>query len=214
MAVLPLMSLAFMFASRSAAAGGQPHPALVTLALHAKAPGRKALQALCALYGVAGALVMLVSNQVIGDSLARLQTALGGGNAEALAAALADPALTNGLGVFALLGSLLSVPFWHAPALVHWGGQGVAQALFTSTLALWRAKGAFALYSLAWLGSYLLMTTVLTVVLVMLGLPGLAPVIGLGLGLAFSAAFYASLWFTFDDSFGPVPADNLAPLED
>ena len=27
------------------------------------------------------------------------------------------------------MGALLSVPFWHAPALVHWGGQGLTQAL-------------------------------------------------------------------------------------
>ena len=50
---------------------------------------------------------------------------------------------------FGLAGAL-SIPFWHAPALVHWQGQSVGQALFSSTLALWRCKGAFFAYSLAW----------------------------------------------------------------
>ena len=45
----------------------------------------------------------------------------------------------------------LSIPFWHAPALVYWGGQGWAKSLFFSTVALWRNKGAFALYGLGWL---------------------------------------------------------------
>ena len=44
------------------------------------------------------------------------------------------------------------MPFWHAPALVHWGDQGPAQALFSSTLAVWRSRGAFAVYLLSWLG--------------------------------------------------------------
>ncbi|EHR72558.1 hypothetical protein BurJ1DRAFT_3755 [Burkholderiales bacterium JOSHI_001] len=214
MAVLPLMSLSFMFASRSVLAGGPAHPAQVALALHAQAPGRRAIQVLCGLYGLGGALVMLVSNQVMGDSLSRLQAALASGQGAAVAQALSDPALFNGMGLFALLASLLSVPFWHAPALAHWGGQGVAQALFTSTLALWRAKGAFALYSLTWLLAYLAATTVFTFALVMLGAPQLAPLVGLPLGLAFSAAFYASLWNTFDDSFGPVAPDPPAPWEE
>ena len=90
----------------------------------------------------------------------------------------------------------------------------MAQALFTSTLALWRAKGAFTLYSLTWLLAYLGATTVFTFALVMLGAPQLAPLVGLPLGLAFSAAFYASLWHTFDDSFGPVPPDPPALWEE
>jgi hypothetical protein len=208
------MSLSFMFASRSVAAGGPAHPAQVALALHGQAPGRRAIQVMCAAYGVGGALVMLLSNQVMGDSLQQLQAALASGQGVAVADALSDPALFNGMGLFALLASLLSVPFWHAPALAHWGGQGMAQALFTSTLALWRAKGAFALYSLAWLLGYLAATTALTLTLVMLGAPQLAPLVGLPLGLAFSAAFYASLWNTFDDSFGPVPPDPAPPWEE
>ena len=49
-----------------------------------------------------------------------------------------------------LSSTALSVPFWHAPALVHWSGMGIAQALFSSTLAVWRCTGAFVVYSLCW----------------------------------------------------------------
>ena len=44
------------------------------------------------------------------------------------------------------------MPFWHAPALVYWGGQTVGKSLFFSTVACWRNKGAFAVYALDWLG--------------------------------------------------------------
>ena len=57
-------------------------------------------------------------------------------------------ALALGLG----LAALLSVPFWHAPALVWWHGQGLAQSLFSSTLACWRNKGAFTIFGVAWMG--------------------------------------------------------------
>jgi hypothetical protein len=56
------------------------------------------------------------------------------------------------------MAALLSVPFWHAPALVLWGGQGVWQALFSSTLSLWRAKGAYLVYGLAWTGASVLLS--------------------------------------------------------
>jgi hypothetical protein len=121
-----------------------------------------------------------------------------------LAAALNDPRLAQGLLLLGLLGSLLSVPFWHAPALVLWGGQGLAQALFSSTLSLWRAKGAFSLYSLTWLAAWIGSSMLAGLLLALLGAPQLATAVGLPLSLGFSAAFYASLWFTFDDCFGPV----------
>ena len=68
-----------------------------------------------------------------------------------------------------LLGALLSVPFWHAPALVHWGGQGVAQALFSSTLALWRNKAAFALNGLLWFAAFMTMSGIVTLLFTALG---------------------------------------------
>ena len=66
---------------------------------------------------------------------------------------LADPRLQLGLLLRIGLAGLLSVPFWHAPALVYWGAQGWAKSLFFSTVAIWRNKGAFAVYGLGWIGA-------------------------------------------------------------
>ena len=106
--------------------------------------------------------------------------------------------------------ALLSVPFWHAPALVHWGGQGVAQALFSSTLAVWRCKGAFFVYALAWAALMLLFGIVTALVFGLLGVPQLVGLIGVPAGLVFSAVFYISLLFTFNDSFGGVDDDDAS----
>jgi uncharacterized membrane protein YhdT len=105
---------------------------------------------------------------------------------------------------------VLTVPFWHAPALVHWGGQAVGQALFSSTLAVWRAKGAFAVYLLGWFGSVVLFALGSALLLGLLGLPQWAGLVGVPAGLVFSAVFYVSLLFTFNDSFGGSPVQALA----
>jgi hypothetical protein len=132
----------------------------------------------------------------------------------ALDALLADPRLVQGMLVRIGLAGLLSVPFWHAPALVHWGGQGALQALFSSTLALWRTRGAFALYLLGWAGAMVVTGVVFSLVAAITGANQLLGLMTLPIGLVFSAAFYASLWFSFDDTFrasdAPDPATDPA----
>jgi hypothetical protein len=114
---------------------------------------------------------------------------------------LADPRLLNGLLVRFGLAALMSIPFWHAPALVHWGGQGVGQALFSSSLAVWRSKAAFLVCVLSWFGIVAVFGLVVALTLGLLGLRQLAGLVALPAGLIFSTVFYVSLVFMFDDSF-------------
>jgi hypothetical protein len=88
---------------------------------------------------------------------------------------------------------------------VHWGGQGLRQALFSSTVALWRSKGAFFAYLMAWMGVLLLFGLVTAVVFGLIGLPQLASLIGIPAGLVFWMVFFISVLFTFTDSFGGAP---------
>ena len=133
--------------------------------------------------------------------------AKGGEAAQAeIDALLAEPRVTVGAALALVLGAALSVPFWHAPALVHWGGQTAGQALFSSALAVWRCKGAFTMYVLGWAGLILMFGLATAMVLGLLGMAQLAGLMGIPAGLVFSAVFYISLLFTFNDSFG-----NAAP---
>ena len=119
-------------------------------------------------------------------------------------ALLAEPGVTMAVLLAGVLGTALSVPFWHAPALVYWGGQGVAQSLFSSTLAMWRCKGAFFVYSLVWFGLIMLFGVLAAVVFGLLGARQVGSLVALPAGLLFSTVFYVSLLFTFNDSFGGV----------
>jgi hypothetical protein len=43
-----------------------------------------------------------------------------------------------------------TIPLWHAPALMHWGRQGVAKAMFASVVAMWRTRAALLMFGLGW----------------------------------------------------------------
>jgi hypothetical protein len=201
---VPLLSLGFMIATRSALRDGPVHPRQLFEGLRGDTARRRPLLALCALYGALTLLIVLVWGWVDGGRFERWQELAASGTAspEEIDALMADDRLIGGIFVFLALGALLSVPFWHAPALVHWGGQGAAQALFSSTVALWRARGAFCVYLLGWTAIIVLFGLLATVVFSLLGLRAMIPVAALPAGLMFSTAFYVSLWFVFVDTFG------------
>ncbi len=216
MALLPLLSLGFMLASASALQGGPVQPGQFFEPLAGDARRRGRVLALCLAYGLSAVALLLLANLVSGGQLGELQRVVGTGQAtqaevDALAA---DRGVFTGT-VFALVGAaLLAVPFWHAPALVYWGGQGVAQSLFSSTLAVWRAKGAFLVYALAWFGLAALSGLVTALVLGLLGAAQFVGLAALSFGLLFSTAFYVSLVFSFHDCFGqagtPAPSPPAA----
>jgi hypothetical protein len=97
--------------------------------------------------------------------------------------------------------ALVSIPFWFAPVLVFCGGQGVAQSMFSSVMALWRARGAFFVYFLGGMGMVMLLSLLAGLVMGLLG-PGLAGLLLIPLGLVVPAIFYVSLYFSFRDCFG------------
>ena len=211
-AALPLLSLGFMVASEAALAGKPVHPGhFVSPLLNQPQRSRRQL-VLCLAYGAITVLVMLISDAVDGGKFERLQRLMGESKQAAeVERLLRDPQLFWGVVTRFGLIALLSVPFWHASALVHWGGQGPAQALFSSTLAVWRSRGAFAVYLLSWLGIIVVfgITTAL-----LAGLFSAREMVGMLLlpsVLIFSTVFYVSLLFTFNDSFGGSSMHHANP---
>jgi len=200
---LPLLSLGFMLASRAARNDLPVHPGLFIEPLRGDSSRRNTLLSLCALYALGTVLIMTLSEWIDGGSFDRLQQLMAKGDegrAE-LEKVLADPSLMWGLVTRFGLAACLSVPFWHAPALVYWQGQSVGQALFSSTLALWRCKGAFLMYSLAWVGVIALFGAVAALVFSLFDARQLAGFIAMPAGLMFSTVFYVSLLFTYEGCF-------------
>lgn len=210
MASLPLLSLGFMLATHLVLQKKTPNASVFVAPLRLTPERRRSQLLLCLMYAGAVLLIGLLADLVDGGSTRDLQN-LFAANADpdAIAQAATDPRLFWGMATrFGLL-ALLSVPYWHAPALVHWGGQGVAQALFSSTLALWRNKGAFALNAMLWAGLALAIASALSLLFSLLGLAKFAPMVAMSAGLLMSTVFYASLYFTFVDCFMFGAPQNL-----
>lgn len=201
---LPLLSLGFMLASRAAQNDMPVSPGLFIEPLRSDLPRRKALLSLCGSYALATVLIMALSAWIDGGSFDQLQQLMSKGDEAArveIEAILADPAFTWGLITRFGLAALLSVPYWHAPALVYWQRQSVGHALFSSTLALWRCKGAFLVYSLAWVAVIGIFGAVAGLVFSLFDARQLAGLIAMPAGLMFSTVFYVSLWFTYEGCF-------------
>lgn len=210
---MPLLSLGFMVAARSALLAGEVKPSQLIEPLRTDAKRRRELLWMGVIYGVAAIAILWFCDWLSDEFLLRLQKLMAkpGATPAELQALVTEPGVQQAAIFGAVLGTALTVPFWHAPALVHWGGQGLAQSLFSSSLAVWRSKGAFLVYGLAWLGLIMALGYVLTLVLGLLGLGRLVSMVLMPLGLAMSAAFYVSLIFTFNDCFGSGP---MAPPSD
>lgn len=201
--VAPLVSLGFMIATRQALAGRFPLPGVFIEPLKAGSAQRWAHLKLGLVYALGMALVLWLGDTIGGTAFDALGTAMSSGRStpQEVEPLLTDGDLQLAWAVVVIGVGLLAVPFWHAPALVHWAGHGAAQALFSSTVACWRNKGALTLYMLGWAAVVVLFTLLSTLVLALLGAPQLVALALMPAMLMISAAFYASLYFTFADSF-------------
>ena len=217
LALLPLGSLGFMIATRQSLDGKLPLPRVFVEPLRSSARSVRAMVMLGVVYAVASVAIITVSEWADGGALEALMDVLADGKAtpDVVAARLADGRLQLGLLMRFGLAGLLSVPFWHAPALVHWGGQGVAQSLFSSTVAMWRNKGAFAMFSLVWMGVVLAFGVVANLIAALLGQAQLVALLAMPASLLLSTVFYTSLYFTFADCFvdGDEHARKLPPTD-
>lgn len=210
--VAPLATIAFMLATQDTLQGRFPLPSVFIRPLRVDRKRMWAQIQLGVAYTVCALALYFVFNAVDGGAMARLEAAMTAGRPpEELIPLASDPHLQLAWLVLFAGVSLISVPFWYAPALVHWGAMSAAKAAFFSTVACWRNKGALALYSLAWAGIIALLALFITMLMAALGSPQIMVLLSPA-SLMISAAFYASLFFTFADCFEPADPRDL-PLE-
>lgn len=212
-AALPMISLGFMNAARLARDRGT-----TTLAAFfapwrpGKATGGALLRMTLAYLG-ASVVIGLLTSWVYGDAFGSLVASQTQPPAHpgAVAERMADPRLATGMLVQFGLATLLSVPFWHAPPLIHWGGQGLAQALFSSTVAIWRNRGAFVVYGLVFGALVFAFTLVGGLLFALFGSGPLVATLALSVSLVIPAAFYASLYWTFAGCFDIIDPLSQTP---
>ncbi len=211
----PLITLGFAIAARAALAGQPVQAAQMVEPLRPGAdPQRRQrllLLALCYSFTIGAVLVMLFASS--GEALEKIAAAGRGSQAEVAAASSAVMQANPGLRAIVLFAAaslvLISVLFWHAPMLVWWDGQGVAQSLFSSALACWRNKGAFFFYSLAWLGVTAMLVVLGELLTALLGSRELGALALQPATLLLVAAYYVSVYFSYADCFAPAAAPPI-----
>jgi hypothetical protein len=209
LAGIPLLSLAYMMATVGSLRGSAPRLAVFLVPWRQlEAVQKRNLLVVCLSYALASQVIMSLCELFDHGALDQLMQAITGGVAteEEISKLAEAPGVLSGALARVLATMLLGVPYWHAPALVCWGGQSVGQALFSSVLALWRTKAAFVCYSLGWAGVMLAASTVLGLLLGALGNNALAGLVVMPVALGITGAYYVSLFFTFRDSFGQPEA--------
>ncbi|OYU27943.1 MAG: hypothetical protein CFE41_08185 [Burkholderiales bacterium PBB2] len=199
---VPLLSLGFMLATHLVLQDKTPTAAVFLAPLKLTTQRRNNQLLLGAIYALATVGISLLAEWVDGGAMEQLQVLLSKDAPKAeVEALLSDPGLFWGAVTRLGLAGLLSIPFWHAPALIHWGGQGLMQALFSSTLGVWRNKTAFAYNALLWGGLLMGASAICSLLLGALGLGQYLPLVAMPVGLLLTTVFYASLYFTFIDCF-------------
>ena len=214
LAVAPLATIGFMLATQQALQGRFPAPTVFVAPLRVDRSRMWGQVKLGLAYAAGTLIVYLISSAVDGGTLQSVNEAVNAGKSPSeIEPLMSDPRLMAWWLVLAGGVSLLAVPFWFAPALVHWAGMGALKSVFFSTVACWRNKGAFVVYTLGWTAVVLLFALASGVVFALLGTQQLALAAIMPAALMLSAAFYASLYFTFTDCFERVPPDG-APEPD
>lgn len=197
-ATMPVVTLVFMQATRELLAGRRVQPQLALQPLKDAAQRRGLLQ-LGAVYATATISIGLVANLADGGRFGAMLEAIA--TQQATPEMLSDPMLEFGFLLRLLLLSLLSLLFWHTPALVCWHGMTVGKALFASWIACWRNLGAFAVYGLAWMGLLIGFVLAMQMLFALLGMAQAAASVVVPAVMLISTVFYASLYFVYADSF-------------
>jgi hypothetical protein len=208
LALLPAATLGFMAATREAASGRFPMPAILLSAFRAGRQRARAMLVLGAAYAIGLLLVLSLSALADGGQFASMYLFGGPITVELVS----SDAFRNAVWISMALYLPLNMVFWHAPALVHWHDVPPVRSLFFSLVACLRNFGALLLFMLAWAGLSLLVAFGLVLLTALLGLPALLGVAMMPLSLLMGAMFITSLWFTFHDSFVVTePAPTAQP---
>jgi hypothetical protein len=215
LALVPAFTAGLMAAARAADGGKTPLPAILFIAFRQGAARARAMIALGLLYAAAIMVVIGISAFIDGGRF--LSLAAGSADIttpEQLRALAGDPRFSLAMWVTLLLYTPISLVFWHAPALVHWHGVPPVKSLFFSCVAVLKNTRPFLLYGLLWLCLSIGAAGALMGLALLAGNATILAIGALPVSLFLGAVFFASVWFTFRDSFAADQPPGETPPAD
>jgi len=209
LALLPACTLGLMAASKEAMTGKFPMPTVFVSAFRAGRQQLRAMLVLGLLYGVGFWVVMGITALFDGGTFASHYMA---GRMPTLEMTQ-QPGTQVAMLVFMGLQLLLSLMFWHAPALVHWHQVPPIKSVFFSLVACMRNFWAFTLFGLVWMAILVVVVLLITIIASLFGNPQMAGVTLLPVSMLIAAMFFTSTYFSFRDCFdtGPTALQEAVP---
>ena len=200
--LLPMLSLGFMVATEDVLNDLPLRPSVFWSPLLLTPAARRSLLSIGMLYVLASVGLAVFANWIDGGEAQRWTEKLMTPRTDGKMPELPPlSALGAAVLMFKSFGvALVSIPLWHAPALVHWGRQGVAQAMFSSVVAIWRTRAAFAMFILGWITVVLGFAMLIFLLAASLGAAAVS-LAAFTCMVALTATFYVSIWFGFVDTF-------------
>ena len=201
--LLPLIALGFMVATEDVLDDVPLRPSVFWTPLTLGTTARRALLTIGMIYVVSNLLILLVGDWLDNGEVRNFMQAMMTPRTDGK---MPDLPPLSGAGFAVLMlqsfgAALVAIPLWHAPALVHWGRQGAAQAIFSSIVAVWRTRGALAVYALGWFGIMFGVAFALSLLAALIGAVPAAFVLAPPLMMMLTTVFYISIWFCFVDTF-------------
>lgn len=201
--LMPLLSLGFMLGTEDVLDDLPLRPSVFWAPMTMGPPARRALLGVGLVYVAVFLLIFFFGDSIDGGEARAWMEKMFAPRPDGT---MPEPVPMSGLGTAVLLLktfglAIVSIPLWHAPALVHWGRYGAAQAMFSSVVSIWRTRAAFTVYLLGWGAvAFLVMMAVFLVAGIAGNLP-LAVALMTPVSWALSTIFYITIWFGFVDTF-------------
>ncbi len=202
-ALMPAVTFITLCASRHAAAGQKILLGMWFAPLQTKNVFKKLIAmgsvyiALCIFMGLIAFMPFMTE---LSDSV---QLATTSNNLVPLLEAVRTPMI-----IFAVMYVVMASLFWYAPALVGWHSLSLMQSLFFSGVACWRNKWAFMVYGLVWIGVFIAIDLVMSL-LVLLGLSdSMAATIQIPINIVAGSILYCSFYPNYISVFESSDRDN------
>ena len=207
--LMPALSVGYMQAVRTAAAGRMPSPWTLYDGLRAgNGRGARPLLVLGLVNCLLSVLALAVASLADGGTLFRMATGTLAGD---------DPALQDHRGlafavvIFALIFTPAQMAMWYAPVFVAWHRLHPARALFYSLVGVWRNRAAFVVYLLGWVAVAIGMSVALQLLRPLLPASVMTLLLS-PLSLMLLAALYCSFWPSYRDVVQDGPEGGPPPL--
>lgn len=195
--LLPTMTVGLMAASEEVNKGRFPLPKVLFVALMRGTQHAQSMLVLGGIYAVAFLMVLGLTSFADGGQFAKLYLT-GGTLSEEL---MLDDQFTQAALLAILFYLPLSMAFWHAPALVHWDNVTPIKSLFFSLIACIRNFWAFTIFGIAWMGAFIVTSTIIALLVTVLGQPQWVGFLLFPTIMVFGSMFFGSIVFSYRDCF-------------